>query len=104
MSRKDLMLHKKGAGSNLSLLLRSVGTKFCTKRALSMLRKEDTLTYAGLNERAPPQRSLNNSWGNSAAETCPGWQEHRERGREGTAVSPSELKSNPFHFDIFGTG
>lgn len=80
LSRKDLMLHKKGAGSNLNLLLCSVGTKFRTKRDLLMLRKEYTLAYAGVNQRAQPQRSVNHSWGNPAVGTCPGWQEHRERG------------------------
>lgn len=82
LPRKDLMLHKKGAGSNSNLLLRSVSTKFHTKRAPPMLRKEYGLAYAGVNQRAQPQRSLNDSWGNPAVGTCPGWQEHRERRRK----------------------
>lgn len=80
LSRKDLMLHEKGAGSNLNLLLCSVGTKFCTKRALLMLRQEHTLAYAGVNQRAQPQRSVNDSWENPAVGICPGWQEDREGG------------------------
>lgn len=79
LSRKDLMLPKKGAGSNLNLLLCSVGTKFRTKRALLMLGKECTLSYAGVNQRAQPQRSLNDCWGNLAVGTCPAWLGHRER-------------------------
>lgn len=51
-AQKISSVTQKEAESNLNPLLSIVSTKFGTKGAMLMLRKENQLAYAGVNQRA----------------------------------------------------